>query len=316
MSAKDIKGPCMGQIFASMIQTWRPEKQPGALSSTGSMGFQMHYPGFQQKEGADGDHIDEVVTLGRGDVMYPQQQAFNAPPMPSHSTDYGVRTDHKQNQTGYLYGKQAYEQHPVAEFQLQKEGRHQDEAYIKQLRAHIGRLENENDGLKHDLKVIRSELADTQNLAQIRAEELQGAQAFLDKADVLSTTDIVEKVDILNSEISQTASLLVDLLHNADQHLTQRQPTEIINSMLGEKLARVVHEMSNNPTAMNSRRRESNQWQLLFLVVFHIAITKWCSIMVNSWVPNDRTLSDSIASIYSGIRQISEGIKEFKLWMI
>ena len=148
---------------------------------------------------------------------------------------------------------------------------------------------------------------DTRNLLQIRAEELQGAQAFLDKADVLSTTDIVEKVTALNSEISQTASLLVNLLHNTEsRHWTQRQPTEMTNWMLSENLARDLHKLSNNPMAIASRRREPNHWQSLFLVVFHIAITKWCSMMVNSWVPNDRTLSDSIASIYFGIRQVSE----------
>jgi hypothetical protein len=162
----------------------------------------------------------------------------------------------------------------------------------------IDRLEKENASLKRDLKITELELADARKLSQIRAEELQGAQAFLDKADVLSTTDIVEKVDILNSEISQTASLLVDLLHNAESHGSQRQPTETTNWMLGEKLARDLHELSNNSTAMNSRRREPNHWQLLLLVVFHIAITKWCSIMVSSWVLNDGTLSDSIASIF------------------
>ena len=210
-----------------------------------------------------------------------------------------LKRDHKQNQKGDLNGKQAYEQLSVAEFQLQQE--------YTTLRALIDRLENENESLKRDLRVTESELANARNLSQIRAEEPQGAQSFLDKADVLSTTDIVEKVNILNNEISQTASLLVDLPHNAESHhQAQRQPTEMTNWMLGEKLARDLYELSNNPIAMNNRRREPNRWQLLFLVVFHIAITKWCSIMVNSWVPNDRTLSDSIASIYSGIRQISE----------
>ena len=315
MLAKDITGPCMGQYMGSMFQpkqTRRPDRQPGTLSSTGSMILPTHYnggSGLQQNVGVDGDHRGEVAIWREGN-MYPQQQAINTPPLPGHFMDYRMRTDHKQNQKGDLYGKQVYEQRSVAEFQLQKERRHQDdEDYIKQLRTQIDRLENENGSLKHDLKVTQSELADTRNLSQIRAEELQGAQAFLDKADVLSTADIVEKVNILNSEISQTASLLVDLLHNAESHhRTQRQPTEMTNCqlVLGEKLARDLHALSNNPTAMNKRRRETNHWQLLFLVVFHIAITKWCSIMVNSWVPNNRTLSDSIASIYSGIRQVSE----------
>ena len=304
----------MGQI-GSMFQskpTWRPEKQPGTLSSTGSMGFPTHHNGgteFQQKVGADGDHRGEAVILREGN-MYPQQQAFNTLPLPGHSMDYRIRTDHKQNQKGDLNGKQAYKQRSVAEFQLQKERRHpDDEDYIKQLCIRIDRLENENGSLKYDLKVTESELADTRSLSQIRAEELQGAKAFLDKADVLSTADIVDKVNILNSEISQTACLLVDLLHNAESHhRTQRQPTGMTNCqwMLGERLAGELHELSNNSTEMNSRRRETDHWRLLFLVVFQVAITKWCSMMVNSWVPNDRTLSDSIASIYSGIRKISE----------
>lgn len=291
----------MGQKFASIMQS-NQTRRPGTLSSTGSKGFQTHHNGgtaFQQKEGADAHHREEAVIWREG-VVDPEQQAFNTSPMPSHPTDYGMRTDHKQNNKGDLNGKQAHEQRSVAEVHFQQEG------YIK-LRAHIDQLENENGNLKRDLKFTESELADARHLSQIRAEELQGAQAFLDKADVLSTADIVEKVNILNSEISQTASLLVDLLHNADSHhRTQIRPTEMTNWMLGEKLARDLHELSNNLTAMNSRRREPDHWQLLLLVVFHIAITKWCSMMVNSWLPNDHALSDSIASIYFGIRQVSE----------
>lgn len=249
MSAKDIKGPRTDQKIASMIQskqTWKPEKQMGALSSTGSTGFQTH-------------------------SLHPRQQISNTPPMPSHSTDNSMRRDHKQNQKEDLNGKQAYEQFSVAKFQLQKERRDQDEDYIKQLRAHIDRLETENGSLKHDLKVTESEPTDARNLSQIRAKELQGAQAFLDKADVLSTTDIVEKVNILNNEISQTASLLIDLLPNAQSlHWTQRQPTEMTNWMLGEKLARDLHGLSINPRAMNSRCREAKHWRF----IFRIAITK------------------------------------------
>ena len=315
----------MGQKIASMIQTRRPKKQTRALSSTGSTGFQTHHHGgtaFRQKQGADGDHRDEVV-IGREDVMHLQQQEFNTPPMPRHPTaygirtdhipqqafntspmpsdptTYGIRTDHKQNNKADLNGKQAQEQRSVAEFQSQQEG-------YTTLRAQIDWLETENESLKRDLKVTEFELEDARNSSQIRAKELQGAQAFLNKADVLSTTDVVEKVNVLNKEISQAASLLVDLLHNAENHhRTQKQPTEMTEWMLGEKLARDLHGLLNNPTAM-SRCREPNHWQLLFLVVFHIAITKWCSTMVNSWVPNDRALSDSITPIYSGIRQVGE----------
>ena len=171
----------------------------------------------------------------------------------------------------------------------------------KKLQVRTDCLDDENRTLFRELQDVKSLLTDTQSLLEVKDEEL------LDKADALSTTDIVEKVNILNIEISQTASLLVDLLHNAhSHHWTQRQPTEMTKWMLGEKLARDLHGLSNNPTAMNNRRRESNHWQLLLLVVFHVAITKWCSMMVNSWVPNDRPLSHSIASIYAGIRQVSE----------
>ena len=79
--------------------------------------------------------------------------------------------------------------------------------------------------------------------------------------------------------------------------------------------ARDLHVLSNNPTAINKCCRETNHWQLLFLVIFHITIMKWCSIMVNSWVPNNHTLLDSIASIYSGIWQVSEWMSQ-SIWIV
>jgi hypothetical protein len=122
--------------------------------------------------------------------------------------------------------------------------------------------------------------------------------AFLTKADALSTTDVVDKVDALNEEIFQAAALFGEMLQPGR---TQENVTEAFENakwMLGEQMASILAaESVNLPTEVNP---------LLFQVVLQIAITTWCRFLISSWKPGDTTVEDVLAAIYSEIRQFGE----------
>ena len=276
----------MGHKFASMIQlkqTWM-----GALSSTGTTGFHTH-------------------------SLHPHQQAFVTPPTPSHSADYGVRKGHKQNQQGDLnHGKQAYEQLSVAEFPLQKERRHRDEDYIKQLHAQIDRtrcLNDENHSLSCELEAVKSLLEKSQTLSEVRDSlEPKEARVFVAKTDALSTADVIRQVTDLNRQICEMATHFRNLLQNVknpDPVTTQEPATGTLEDaswMLGKQLASFL-------SANLLVRRAASYTEpdpLLADVVLQIAITRWCRFMISSWKPSDHSVANFMKTLYSGIRQFGK----------
>jgi len=164
------------------------------------------------------------------------------------------------------------------------------------------RLLEENRSLKDELEAVKVQLADAKALSEARGKELKGFQVFLTPADTLSTADIVQKVNALNEEIFQAAALLGEMLRMTERtDRTQEQITEAFEKakwMLGEHMAAILAAESMNP------RRDLNP--LLVQVVLQIAMTTWCRFVVSSWKPNDSTMADFLAAIYSGIRQIGE----------
>ena len=166
----------------------------------------------------------------------------------------------------------------------------------------VHRLLDDNRSLTHELEAVKVQLADAKTLSEVRGKELKGAQVFLTKADTLSTTDVVQKVNALNEEIFQAAALLGEMLRNTERtDRTQEQVTvafEKARWMLGEQMASILAAESVN------LRTDLNP--LLVQVVLQIAITSWCKFVVSSWKPSDSTVADFLAAIYSEIRQVGE----------
>lgn len=276
--------------------------QPGA-DSKNSIAPQQRHGDALHNRGVDGQIRDEVA-MGT-EASQQQPNSSSAPPScATKNDDVGAGRSSRKVKKGELDEKWLREKLSEVESQFQQEKNSWlDER--KRLRGQIDHLNSENDSLKRELKAVGSLLVDAQNLSQVRGEELKGAQVFLTKADMISTTDVVQKVTTLNTEISQTASRFVELLHltKNPNKAWQRQPTTMEKRMLGEKLASDLHELSNRHS-LASGRTEPNP--LLIQVVFQIAITTWCSSMVSSWELNDRQLADSMASMYSGIREFED----------
>jgi len=170
------------------------------------------------------------------------------------------------------------------------------------LRDQVHHLLEENRSLKDELEDVKVQLADANILLEAKRKELKGAQVFLTKADRLSTTDIVQKVNALNNEIFQAAALLGEMLQSTEHtDRDQEQITEAFEKarwMLGGQMANILAAVSVG------FRTEPNP--LLVQVVFQIAITTWCKFVVSSWKPSDSMVADFLAAIYSEIRQVGE----------
>ena len=164
----------------------------------------------------------------------------------------------------------------------------------------VHRLLEENRSMMDDLQDVKAQLADAKSLLEAKDKELKGAQVFLTKADTLSTTDVVQKVNALNEEIFQAAALLGEMLRNRERtDRTQEHVTvafEKARWILGFHLASILAAESVNV------RTDLNP--LLAQVVLQIAITTWCKFVVSSWKPSDGTVADFLATIYSEIRQV------------
>ena len=67
--------------------------------------------------------------------------------------------------------------------------------------------------------------------------------------------------------------------------------------------------LANLLTTKLLNRRESGSSGpdvLLAVIVFRIAITRWCQIMTTSWKASDQLLADFGEPLYSDVRQFGE----------
>ena len=98
--------------------------------------------------------------------------------------------------------------------------------------------------MTHELEAVKVQLADAKTLSEIRGKELKGAQVCLTKANMVFTTYVVQKVNVLNEEISQAAALLGEVLQNTERTgRTQEQITEAFEKarwMLGEQTSSIL----------------------------------------------------------------------------
>lgn len=157
----------------------------------------------------------------------------------------------------------------------------------KKLQARTDCLDHENRALFRELQDIKSLLTDTQSLLELRDEELKAA-----------STAVIQKVTSLNHEIMRMATLLGELVQNTET----AEVKENTSWMLDKRLTSVLSTKLLN-------RRESG-WsgpdELLAVIVFRIAITRWCQTMITSWKASDQLLADFRESLYADIRQFGE----------
>ena len=143
------------------------------------------------------------------------------------------------------------------------------------------------------------ELQDHKNLSEIRGRELVGAQVFfLTRADLLSISDVKDKVNALNEENFQASASLVDSLVHTKYELAKEDWDAAFS-----EACRAVSEPLARGLVKETQKPEPEVNPLLVQVVLEMYLVSFCSSKIESWFPGTRDTSDFLASIYTEIRQ-------------
>ncbi|KIM36846.1 hypothetical protein M413DRAFT_448958 [Hebeloma cylindrosporum] len=155
--------------------------------------------------------------------------------------------------------------------------------------------------LQHELTNMGRELQEYKNLSDIRGKELIGAQVFLTKADLLSISDVKDKVNALNDECFQASASLGDSLI----HLQYEVAKEELDAAFVD-VRRTVSEPLAKALVTEARKPEPEVNPLLVQVVLEMYLVHFCSSKIDSWFPGTRETSDFLTTIYSEIRRTEE----------
>ena len=198
-------------------------------------------------------------------------------------------------------------------FELDRENRRNKDT-IRSLQnelTHIARRElqenkdmsDRNRRQKDTIRNLQCELQEYKNVSDSWHRELIGTQVFLTKADLLSISDVKDKVNALNDEKFQASASLGDSLVHFKYELAKEEKeaayAEVCRTM-SEPLARALTKETQKP--------EPEVNPLLVQVVLEIYLVHFCSSMIASWFPGNLETSDFLTTMYSEIRRTGESI--------
>lgn len=198
------------------------------------------------------------------------------------------------------------------------------EAYDKllldnqQLQAELRRFKSENHRLKGELQHLDGEVQryreksnSFQNLNELnrvyedleasRQLSLLNAQVFLTQADILSVSELTQKVTDINDEIFQAAALLAESLSRQEANRKSDEEKNVSSAIalniLGEPMLR---------TLTSSREREPNL--LLVQLTLQIYLTHFCRLKLETWYEGDAKTNEFLGLIYDEIHKTDNTI--------
>jgi predicted nucleic acid-binding Zn-ribbon protein len=173
-------------------------------------------------------------------------------------------------------------------------------AYQLQLSSYQQQLlvrENEKKTLRNELLALQTKFNDQTTLLNDRTRELQGAQAFLSKADTLSGAEVIRLVDELNQEIMQTAAFISDSFdfarkpeHADEIKEASSRTSELIGPTMTTLLGTVQH--GDDP--------------LLIQVALQAATVEFSRWIIMSWDFDGLQAEQPLAEIYGDVRETGE----------
>jgi hypothetical protein len=156
--------------------------------------------------------------------------------------------------------------------------------------------------LQHELTNVGRELQEYKDL-YIHRREVIGAQAFLRKADLLSISDVKDKVNALNDENFQASASLGDSLIHLKYELAKEEQEAAF-----AEVCRTVSEPLARALVKETQKPEPKVNPILVQVVLEMYLVHFCSFKVESWFPGNRETSDFLTTIYGEIRRTGEFI--------
>ena len=161
-------------------------------------------------------------------------------------------------------------------------------------------LESQNQRQKETIRDLQHELQKYKNLSDIQGKELIANRIFLLKADVLSISDIKDKVNALNQEIFQASAALWDSLMHHTYELAEEEMEAAFADVcrtVSEPLARVLVRKWQKPDFV------VYPGPMLVQVVLGMYLVHFCSSKIDSWLPGTQETSDFLSGLYSDIRR-------------
>ena len=146
------------------------------------------------------------------------------------------------------------------------------------------------------------ELDDARVLANNLRRELQGAQAFLIKADSLTAPELSCHVTRLNEDIFQAAASLGEHVFRKKWSLPEEEATrrtEDTSKIIGSQLVQITLDQARNSDAPVH--------PFLVQVILQVFLNAFCVGKIMMWTPDNRIKNDFLNSLYQGIREKGKG---------
>jgi len=154
--------------------------------------------------------------------------------------------------------------------------------------------ENEKKTARNELLALQAKFNDQSTLLNDRTRELQGAQAFLSKADTLSGAEVIRLVEELNQEIMQTAAFISDSFdfvrkpeHVDEMKEASARTSELIGTTMTSLLGTVQH--GEDP--------------LLIQVALQAATVEFSRWIIMTWDFDGLQAEQPLAEIYNDVRE-------------
>src|ERR1700722_3888066 len=145
---------------------------------------------------------------------------------------------------------------------------------------------------------LRLQLGQTLELLKTRTAELQGAQAFLTKADSLSCEDVRTMVQGLNTEVFQTAAFMADSFvfqrkeEGGEESAEMMEAFAQVNGIIGERMTHLLRSLEHNDDPM------------LIQIAFQIAMLGTSEWAIGSWYFEAPEIDNFLQRLY---RKVQEG---------
>lgn len=184
---------------------------------------------------------------------------------------------------------------------LRKDCYNIDMAY-RRLRHDAVRLHHDNERLREtleamslEIKAITKRYEESKTLSETRGKELLGAQVFLSKADALSMSELVQKVDGLNDEIYQAAASLGEAIvqkkhEPSDQPHPSPEESPAVKNLLGSALCKILRSQAD---------QELNP--LLVQITLQTFFVGFCVQRIRSWAPSSPPFHLALQGLYDKI---------------
>ncbi|KIY64374.1 hypothetical protein CYLTODRAFT_493171 [Cylindrobasidium torrendii FP15055 ss-10] len=168
----------------------------------------------------------------------------------------------------------------------------------QELRARLQQSQMNTQSMQNQYEHEHARRCAAEKLNDLRRNELQEAQAYLEKSDTMSAQDIVSLVRALNSEIFQFAASVAEATPLRAEGHQENEDIQKLYKVIGPELASVVQSMP----------LPSVDPEFLFQTVIQVALTSvsrvWTTLF-DARAPTYSEAQESIRSVYRSIRSAS-----------